>query len=284
MARAVSARNVARVRVAAVQLTSTPDRARNLAIVGELIDGAADAGAAFVALPELFNGWGSAAQLREGAEALDGPTLTWVRQRAVRHQLWLLAGSIVERVEGRDRFRNTSCLVAPDGALAAVYRKIHLFDVSVEGFAYQESATVLPGEEIMVAEAGPLTVGMSICYDLRFPEQFRIMALRGATVVTLPSAFTAPTGKDHWEPLVRARAIENQVFVIAPDQWGASTERLQWHGRSMIVDPWGVVLAQAPDRDCFITADLDLEAQTDIRTRLPSLANRRPETYDWPAE
>lgn len=269
------------MRVAAVQLTSTPDRARNLAIAGELIDEAADAGAALIALPELFNGWGSAKQLREGAESLDGPTITWVRERARRHQVWLLAGSIVERVEGSDRHRNTSCLVAPDGAIAAVYRKIHLFDVDVEGFAYQESATVLPGEEIVVADAGPVTIGMSICYDLRFPEQFRIMALRGATVVTLPSAFTATTGKDHWELLIRARAIENQVFVLAPDQRGASTERLQWHGRSMIVDPWGVILAQAADTDCFVTADLDLDAQRDIRERLPSLANRRPETYDW---
>ena len=123
---------------------------------------------------------------------------------------------------------------------------------------------------------------MSICYDLRFPEELRIQALRGATAVTLPSAFTAPTGKDHWEPLIRARAIENQVFVIAPDQRGASTPKLHWHGRSMIVDPWGVVLAQAPDTECFITADLDLAAQQDVRTRIPSLPNRRPDTYDWP--
>ena len=271
------------MRVAAVQLTSTPDRARNLAIAGELIDRAADAGAAFVALPELFNGWGSAAQLREGAETLDGPTITCARERARRLGIWLLAGSIVERVDDGDRHRNTSCLVAPDGALAAVYRKIHLFDVDLEGFAYHESASVLAGDEIVVVDAGTLTIGMSVCYDMRFPEQFRIMALRGATVVTLPSAFTAPTGKDHWEPLIRARAIENQVFVIAPDQRGASTERLQWHGRSVIVDPWGVVLAQAPDRDCFITADLDLDAQREIRKRLPSLANRRPETYEWPS-
>jgi len=271
------------VRVAAVQLTSTPDRARNLAIAGELIDGAADAGAALIGLPELFNGWGSAAQLRDGAEPLDGPTITWARERARCHQVWLLAGSIVERVDGSERHRNTSCLVAPDGSLAAVYRKIHLFDVDVEGFTYQESATVVPGDEIVVVEAGPLTIGMSVCYDLRFPEQFRIMALRGATIVTLPSAFTATTGKDHWEPLIRARAIENQVFVIAPDQRGASTERLQWHGRSMIVDPWGVILAQAADTDCFITADLDLDAQRDIRKRLPSLANRRPGSYVWPS-
>jgi predicted amidohydrolase len=270
------------VRVAAVQLTSTPDKARNLKVADELVVGAADAGAELVALPELFNCWGSARELRDAAEPLDGPTITWARELAAQRGIWLLAGSITERVEGSERHRNTSCLVAPDGALAATYSKIHLFDVDVEGFAYQESATVTPGDEIVVTDAGPLRIGMSICYDLRFPEEFRIQALRGATVVTLPSAFTAPTGKDHWEPLIRARAIENQVFVIAPDHRGASTPKLHWHGRSMIVDPWGVVLAQAPDTECFITADLDLAAQADVRIRLPSLPNRRPDTYDWP--
>jgi predicted amidohydrolase len=272
------------MRVAAVQLTSTPDKERNLATAGALVTAAAGAGAELVALPELFNRWGSARELREGAEPLDGPTITWAREHARTLRIWLLAGSITERIDGSEQHANTSCLIAPDGEIVATYRKIHLFDVNVEGFAYQESANVLPGEEIVVADAGPLRIGMSICYDLRFPEEFRIQALRGANVVTLPSAFTAPTGKDHWEPLLRARAIENQVFVIAPDQRGASTPKLLWHGRSMIVDPWGVVLAQAPDTECFITADLDLEAQQDVRTRIPSLANRRPQTYDWPEE
>jgi predicted amidohydrolase len=270
------------MRVAAVQLTSTPDRARNLDAAGRLIDGAADAGAQLVALPELFNGWGSAAELRAGAEPLDGPTMEWIRTRAAEHGIWLLAGSIVERVAGSDRCHNTSCLVGPDGALQAVYRKVHLFDVAVEGFTYQESATLLPGAELVVAAAGPLTIGMSICYDLRFPEQFRRQVDAGATVVVLPSAFTAPTGKDHWEPLLRARAIENQVFVIAPDQYGHSTPKLAWHGRSMIVDPWGVVIAQAPDREAFVVADLDLDAQAEVRRRLPSLTHRRPDVYDRP--
>jgi predicted amidohydrolase len=270
------------MRVAAVQLTSTPDKVRNLRAAGRLIAEAADAGASLVVLPELFNRWGSARELREGAEPLDGETITWARGLARDQGIWLVAGSIVERIEGADRHANTSCLIDPDGEVVAAYRKIHLFDVDVEGFAYEESATVQPGTEIVVADAGPLRLGMAICYDLRFPEEFRIQALRGATVVTLPSAFTAVTGKDHWEPLLRARAIENQVFVIAPDQRGASTPKLNWHGRSMIVDPWGVVLAQAADTECFITADLDLAAQCDIRTRVPSLTNRRPETYDWP--
>jgi deaminated glutathione amidase len=270
------------MRVAAIQLTSTPDKARNLVAAGALIDAAADAGAELIALPELFNLWGSARELRDGAEPLDGPTITWARANAQTLGVWLLAGSITERIDGAEKHANTSCLIAPDGEIVATYRKIHLFDVNVEGFTYQESATVKPGEEIVVADAGPLRIGMSICYDLRFPEEFRIQALRGANAVTLPSAFTAPTGKDHWEPLLRARAIENQVFVIAPDQRGASTPKLLWHGRSMIVDPWGVVLAQAPDSECFITADLDLDGQREVRERIPSLSNRRPSTYNWP--
>jgi predicted amidohydrolase len=268
------------MRVAAVQLTSTPDRARNLEVAGDLIDGAVDAGAELVALPELFNGWGSNEELRAGAEPLDGPTIEWARARASTHSVWLLAGSIVEAVEDADRFHNTSCLIAPDGAIAAVYRKVHLFDVDVVGLSYRESTTVLAGEELVLAAAGPLTIGMNVCYDLRFPEQFRAQALAGATAVALPSAFTATTGKDHWEPLVRARAIENQVFVIAPDQCGSSTPKLSWHGRSMIVDPWGVVLAQAPDRECFITADLDLDALAEVRRRVPSLEHRRPDVYE----
>jgi deaminated glutathione amidase len=268
------------MRVAAVQLTSTPDKARNLAAARKFVDEAVDLGAAFVALPELFNRWGSAEELRDGGEALDGPTITWSRELASRHGIWLLAGSIVERVAGDDRHFNTSCLISPDGTLVAAYRKIHLFDVDVEGAVFRESATVLPGDEIVVTDAGPLRIGMAVCYDLRFPEQFRNQAVRGATVVTLPSAFTAATGKDHWEPLIRARAIENQVFVIAPDQRGNSTPKLAWHGRSMIVDPWGVVLAQAPDRECCIVAEIDLEAQQEIRSRLPSLAHRRASVYE----
>ncbi|HEY7438074.1 MAG TPA: carbon-nitrogen hydrolase family protein [Acidimicrobiia bacterium] len=271
------------MRVATIQLTSTPERDRNLGAARGLIEEAAGSGAELVALPELFNRWGSARELRDGAEPLDGPTITWARELAERLGVWLLAGSIVERGDAGE-LSNTSCLLDTAGEIAAVYRKIHLFDVDVEGFSYQESATICPGGDIVVADAGELTLGMSVCYDLRFPELFRIQALQGATAVVIPSAFTAVTGKDHWEPLLRARAIENQVFVIAPDQRGESTPKLHWHGRSMIIDPWGVVLAQAPDRECCITAELDLEALAAIRSRLPSLDNRRPGAYAWPNE
>ncbi len=266
------------MRVALVQLCSTPDKDRNLATVAKLAGEAVDAGAEFVALPELFNCWGSGAELRAGAEPLDGPSLTWAGEFAAGRGVTLLAGSIVEAAAG-DRLFNTSCLFDSRGERIATYRKIHLFDVDVPGAHHRESATITAGGDVVVADAGPLRVGMATCYDLRFPELFRAHLDRGATAVVLPSAFTAATGKDHWEPLLRARAIENQVFVFAPNQRGSSTGKLHWHGRSMIVDPWGIVVAQAPDRDCWIAADLDLEAQQRIRATLPSGAHRRPDLF-----
>ena len=198
--------------------------------------------------------------------------------------LWLVAGSIVERVEGDDKLRNTSVLVGPDGEVHATYRKIHLFDVEVEGMVYRESDAEAPGDEVVVADAGGLPLGMAVCYDLRFPELFRIMAVRGARAISLPAAFTVPTGRAHWEVLVRARAIENQVFVIAAGQIGRHPPDHESYGHSMIVDPWGVVLAEAPDEECFVAADLDLDAQDQVREKLPSLANRRPEAYRWPQQ
>ncbi len=177
---------------------------------------------------------------------------------------------------------NTSVLIGPDGSDLAVYRKIHMFDVLVGGVAYRESEFEDPGEEIVTASLGEAELGMTVCYDLRFPELYRILALRGARLITVPSAFTAVTGRDHWEVLLRARAIENQVFVIAPNQIGEAPPHYDSYGHSAIVDPWGKVLAIAPDEECFIAADLDLGAQDEVRDSLPSLANRRPEAYSWP--
>lgn len=272
------------MRVAAVQLTSTADKGRNLEVAGRLVDRAAADGARLVVLPEMFNCLGPPDVLQRGAEALDGPTLTWARDRARRHGIWLVAGSIIERGPGRAKCCNTSCLLAPDGRTVAVYRKIHLFDCDVPGAALRESDTVEPGDEVVTAEADGLPLGLAVCYDLRFPELFRIQALRGARAVALPSAFTERTGRDHWEVLVRARAIENQVFVLAADQVGSSGAGPRWFGRSLIVDPWGLVLAQAPDGETCITADLDLTAQDAVHAQLPSLRNRRPAAYRWPAE
>ena len=270
------------MRVAAIQLNSTADKARNLKAAERLVHAAAADGAELVVLPEKWNLLGDSAALLEGAEPLDGPTLDAARSWARELKIHLVAGSIAERVEDREKSFNTSPLIAPDGELDARYRKIHMFDVDVGGVEYRESAHEEPGDELVTADLPEIKIGMTVCYDLRFPELYRILAVRGATVFTIPSAFTLDTGKDHWEVLLRARAIENQAFVVAPNQIGEAPPHYRSYGRSMIIDPWGVVLAQAPDEVCYVAADLDLEAQERIRTTLPSLANRRPEAYRWP--
>jgi predicted amidohydrolase len=267
------------MRVAAVQLTSTADKARNRAAAERLVRAAAAGGAGLVVLPEMFNALGEPDVLRAAAEPLDGPTLRWARGLARELRVWLAAGSFIERVAGQERLHNTACLLDPDGEMRATYRKVHLFDADVPGAAMCESDTVAPGAEVVAADAGPVRLGLSVCYDLRFPELFRLLALDGCRVVVLAAAFTERTGRDHWEVLVRARAIENQVFVVAANQVGQTSPRLRWFGRSMVVDPWGVVLAQAPDRDTFVVADLDLAAQDAVRAQLPCLANRRPDVY-----
>jgi len=270
------------VRVAAVQLNSNGDKARNLAAAERLVREAAGAGAEFVALPEKWNLLAGGEELVAGAEPLEGPSLTAAREWAREHRIHLLAGSVSERGAEGEKASNTSVLIGPDGDDLAVYRKIHMFDVDAGGVSYRESEFEQPGSEPVAAQVGDLTAGLTVCYDLRFPELFRILALRGARLIAIPSAFTLATGRDHWEVLLRARAIENQLFVIAPNQFGEAPPHFNSFGRSMIVDPWGVVLATAPDEECFIVADLDLEAQDRVRESLPSLANRQPGAYAWP--
>jgi deaminated glutathione amidase len=272
------------MRASAVQLNSNEDKARNLEIAERLVRRAASEGAELVALPEKFNLIGSPEQLAAGAEPLDGPTLAWAGALARELGLWLVAGSVVERVEEDEKLRNTSVLFDPDGVVRAVYRKIHMFDVEVGGVVYRESDVETPGDEIVVADAGDLKLGLAVCYDLRFPELFRIMAVEGAQAFTLPSAFTVPTGRAHWEILIRARAIENQAFVVAADQIGVHPGGNESYGGSQIVDPWGDVLVRAADEECFVAADLDLARQDEVRTTLPSLANRVPSAYRWPKE
>jgi predicted amidohydrolase len=276
------------MRAAAIQLNSTGDKARNVESAERLVRAAAAAGAELAVLPEKWNLLGDSAVLLQGAEPLDGPTLSAARSWARELGIHLVAGSIAERGDDPDKSFNTSTLIGPDGELEARYRKIHMFDVDVGGVAYRESEHEDPGEEIVTAElGGPLggvILGMSVCYDLRFPELYRILAVRGARVIAIPSAFTLETGRDHWDVLLRARAIENQAFVIAPNQIGEAPPHYRSYGRSAIVDPWGMVLAQAPDEPCFIVADLDLDRQDRLRSTLPSLANRRPAAYRWPEE
>jgi deaminated glutathione amidase len=276
------------VRAAAVQLNSSDDKERNLATADRLTRAAAADRADLVVLPEKFNLLAGKDSTLAGAEPLDGPTLSWAREAARELAIDLVAGSISERRPERERLSNTSVHVGPDGDVRAVYRKIHMFDVVVDGVEYRESATEEPGEEIVLSEAGGLPLGLSVCYDLRFPELYRILAVRGARVIVVPSAFTKPTGEAHWDLLVRARAIENQAFVVAANQVGQWLPGKESFGASMIVDPWGEVLARAPDaragaHETFVAADLDLDRLDEVRERLPSLAGRVEDAYRWPA-
>jgi deaminated glutathione amidase len=273
------------LRVAAVQLNATADPAANLALADRLTRAAAADGARLIVLPEKWTAMGSEEDLRAAAEPLDGPAIAWARALARELSIDLVAGSILELVPGQEKLANTSVHVDPQGECRAIYRKVHMFDVEVGGRSYRESALEQPGDEIVLSRtASGVELGLSICYDLRFPELYRILAVRGARVIAVPAAFTLATTRDHWETLVRARAIENQAFVIAANQVGSHPEGQQSGGRSLIVDPWGVVLAQAPDSEGHILAELDLERQLEIRTRLPSLANRRPSAYRWPGQ
>jgi deaminated glutathione amidase len=269
------------LRVAAVQLNSGNDKAGNLERAERLVRAAAADGAELVALPEKWNLLAAGDELLAGAEPLDGASLTAARAWARQLGIHLLAGSIAERGEGERAF-NASVLIGPGGEDLAVYRKIHMFDVDAGGVSYRESEHEQPGSEVVTAPLGELIAGLSVCYDLRFPELFRILAVRGARLLTVPSAFTAVTGRDHWEVLLRARAIENQAFVLAPNQVGQAPPHFDSFGHSAIVDPWGTVLALARDEVCFVAADLDLAEQDRVRESLPALANRRPRAYVWP--
>ena len=269
--------------LALVQTDPGPDKSLNLERTFALIDEAAASGADWVCRPETFHCRGPNEVKLATAEPVPGPLTEALTAAAKRHGIWLHAGSFNERTAGATKTWNLSLLFDPEGRQVAAYRKIHLFDVVVDGqVKAMESVRNRPGGDVVVADAPLGPIGMTICYDLRFPELFRILALRGATVVVLPSAFTARTGPAHWEVLVRARAVEDQVFVVAPGQCGTSPGALAWHGHSLVVDPWGTVLADGGDRPGHVVADLDLDRLADVRARLPSLANRRPTTYRWP--
>ena len=262
-------------------MSSTPEKAENLATAERLIREAVVAGAELVALPELWSCHGLEKVYRENAEPVPGPTTEFLGALARELGVWILGGSILEGGPGSQRLFNTSTFFDPSGQLVAVYRKIHLFDVKAVDREYLESRTIAPGREIVTAKAGIATLGLSVCYDLRFPELYRLLALWGAEILAVPAAFTLQTGKDHWELLLRARAVENQAYVLAPAQWGQKADGRWTYGRSMIVDPWGTVLATCPDRDGFALAALDLDYLDLLRADFPALANRRPEAYEW---
>lgn len=268
------------IRAAAVQLNSTEDLDANLATADRLVRAAAARGAQLVVLPEKWSVLGRGEAMERAAQPLDGPALSWAAALAAELGIDLVAGSIVERRPDQQRTSNTSVHFGPDGRPRAEYRKLHMFDVEVDGVVYAESEREQPGDDVVVSQLATGTrLGMSICYDVRFPELYRELSARGAEVIAVPSAFTLATTRDHWEVLVRARAIENQCFAVAANQIGSSPPGNRSGGRSLIVDPWGLVLATAPDTECAIVADLDVAVLSDVRRRLPALEHRRFDVY-----
>ena len=271
------------LRVACVQLTSRSDKAANLEKTERLVAKAATTGADVVLLPEKWNAIGDAEVLHDAAETLEGGESVEAMARWARdHGVTLVGGSITERREGRDKLSNTSVVFDSDGSIVAVYRKIHMFDVEVGGHVYRESDAEEAGNEPVLTELEGWPTGLTVCYDVRFPELYRILALQGAELVTVPAHFTLYTGKDHWELLLRARAVENQYYVAAAAQIGETLPGRLSYGRSLIADPWGIVVAEAPDEETVIAAELDRRRLADVRAKLPSLASRQADAYRWP--
>jgi predicted amidohydrolase len=270
------------MRAAVVQLNSQDDVGKNLAKVKHWVAQAAAGGAQLVALPENFAFMGEEAVKREIAEVAQpaagsyGPIVSALLECAARHGVWVLGGGMPERSADPARPYNTSILVNPSGSIAASYRKVHLFDVSLpDGTELRESAATSGGEETVTADVLGARLGLSVCYDVRFPEHYRRLVNAGARVVSVPAAFTLTTGKDHWHVLLRARAIENQVYVLAPAQHGKHPRGRQTYGKSLICDPWGEVLAQCSEGEGFTAATLDFDYLERVRAALPVLGHRK---------
>ena len=267
-------------RAAVIQMVSGPDVRENLAAAGGLISAAAGSGADFALLPEYFplisDDDRDKLEYREKPGA--GPLQDFLAGQAARHRLWLMGGTLPLDCGDPDRVYNSCLLYDPDGRLAARYEKIHLFDVAVEGEAreaYNESRTIAPGRDAVVADLPFARVGMSVCYDLRFPEHYRRLLDGGANVITVPSAFTWSTGKRHWEILLRARAVENLCYVVASNQGGRNTEKRTTWGHSMIIDPWGDILASVDEGPGVACADIDLDRLHRLRRSFPALEHRK---------
>jgi deaminated glutathione amidase len=260
---------------AAIQMLASDDKAANLEEAERWIRHAASDGARVVALPEVFIWRGSKKIERASAEPIPGPTTTQLANLARELGIYLLGGSILEEISDSNKVYNTSVLFGPRGVLAT-YRKIHLFDVDLaNGVSARESDTRQFGTAIIVAETDLCPMGLTVCYDLRFPELYRALSSKGAQIIFVPSAFTAYTGRAHWETLLRARAIENQVYMVAPDQYGENPQSFETHGHSMIVDPWGKILAVVPDGPGIVMAEVDLDYLANVRAELPALTHRK---------
>jgi predicted amidohydrolase len=263
-------------RVAAIQMLASDDKAANLDEAVRWIRKAAAGGARVIALPEVFIWRGEKNKERGSAEPIPGPTMQTMANLARELQIYLLAGSILEEIPDSRKAYNTSLLFGTQGQLLASYRKIHLFDVDLaNSVSARESETRAFGEALVVATTELCPMGLTICYDLRFPELYRALVRQGAQMIFVPSAFTSYTGEAHWETLLRARAIENQIYVIAPDQFGKNAKSFATHGHSMIVDPWGKVLAELADGPGMIIAEVDIDYLMKVRAELPVLNHRK---------
>jgi predicted amidohydrolase len=268
------------MKVAAVQMTSTRDVAENLREAGRLVAEAASQGAALVVLPENFSFLGATDADRVAAIELfgDGPAQRFLAEAAEAHGVWLVGGTIPIREPGADRASSRSLLVGPDGRVAVHYDKIHLFDVDIPGRAnerYSESATTLAGTRVVAAQTPLARIGMTVCYDIRFPALFHRLSVLGTDIVVVPAAFTVPTGEVHWLPLLQARAIESLVYVVAAGQWGEHAGGRKTYGHSLILGPWGQLLAELPAGPGVVCADLDMIALADLRQRFPTVTHRR---------
>jgi len=261
---------------AAIQMLACDDKGTNQQEASRWVTEAAAKGARVVVLPEVFIWRGNKKEEKNAAESIPGPTSDFLQSLARNLGIYLLGGSILEAIPESPKAYNTSLLFGPQGNLLASYRKIHLFDVDLEnGVTARESDTREFGDTAVVAKTDLCPMGLTVCYDLRFPELYRILATQGSQLIFVPSAFTAYTGKAHWEPLLRARAIENQVYIIAPDQFGKNPKSFETHGHSMIVDPWGKVLAELPDGPGIVMAEVNLDFLAKVRAELPALAHRK---------
>ncbi len=263
------------INCAVIQMNSGDDREKNLRRAAKLVEAAARAGARIIALPENFALMRDALAPPLPGENREGPIVTWARETARKEEIYLLAGSFSEQSEIPGKVYNTSLLLGPDGRIIAAYRKIHLFDVAIPGGeTHRESKRTIPGREAVLAQTPLAPMGMTICYDLRFAYLYRRLAERGALIIFVPAAFTKRTGEAHWEVLLRSRAIENQVFIVAPAQHGEHPGGRRTYGQSMIVDPWGTIIAGIPEGEGFAVARLDLDYQAEIRQAMPCREHR----------
>jgi deaminated glutathione amidase len=271
-----------RLKVSMVQMQVTNNVDVNVQKAIELIKDAAKSNPDVIVLPENFHFMGTKKEFFEKAETIDGPTITKLRDVARELGTYIIAGTIKLRVNNEEKLRNSCCVINPDGEIQDIYNKIHTFNAQVGGRTYAGSQVEEAGDRIVVTTIKGVPVGLSVCFDIRFPEMFRILALKGAKVIFVPAIFMLHTGKDHWETLLRARAIENQVYMVAPAIHGKFPPHDEWsYGRSMAIDPWGLMIAQISDKDGVVTVELDLGLVEDVRKRVPTLSQRRPDVYNW---